>query len=80
MSIEAIAPRPNAELAAAIRRLNARLAELDPERLADLQPAWNESWKKLSLHRERATDEAAVLDAVAAWEQEWSERLGSPSQ
>jgi biotin-(acetyl-CoA carboxylase) ligase len=70
----------NAELAMAIRHLNARLSQMDPERIAEILPAWQASWDKLSLHRERATNRGEAIDAVAAWEQEWSQRLASPSR
>ena len=60
---------PNTELAAAIRRLHARLAELDPER--ELQPRWNASWDELTRQREAAPDEQTELDAMGQWEKLW---------
>jgi hypothetical protein len=67
---------PRSELAAAIRRLNARLAELSPEQQAALQADWLASWDELSRQREAAPDDLAELDAVADWEAHWNGRLG----
>ena len=66
----------NAELASAIRRLNARLGQLDPEEQRALQDDWFASWSELTRQREQAPDQAAELEVVANWERHWHERLG----
>jgi hypothetical protein len=65
---------PRTELAAAIRRLNARISDLSPERIAEIQGDWHASWAKLQRDRERVS-EAAQLQLVAEWEAFWRRRL-----
>ena len=63
-------------LAAAIRKLNKRLADLPPERQREIMPAWNASWSELERQREQSRDAAGERDAVDAWERHWEARLG----
>jgi hypothetical protein len=70
------APSSGNELAAAIRRLNAKLGELPSERVAELQADWGASWEELQRQREGAADKRAELDAVAEWERHWRGVLG----
>ena len=66
---------PRYELAAGIRRLNARLAELPPEQLRALQSDWLDSWGELTQARERARSDAAELIAIRDWVGRWTQTL-----
>jgi hypothetical protein len=66
---------PRYELAANVRRLNAALAGLPPERVRDLQDDWHASWAELTRQRERAQDEQAEFEAIRAWHEHWGRRL-----
>jgi len=65
---------PRYELAASVRRLNRRLAELDPEQAAALLSDWHASWAKLQRERDLA-DDGTQFALVAAWESHWQRRL-----
>lgn len=66
---------PRTILAAEIRKLNARISELDPERQREIQADWLASWNQLARQREAAVDDAADLAAVEDWAAHWTDRL-----
>jgi hypothetical protein len=63
------------ELAAAIRRLNARIFQLSPEGQREIQPDWNASWAELQRQREKARTRDQELGALDDWVTHWIERL-----
>jgi hypothetical protein len=68
---------PGYELAAAIRRLNAHLAELPPERQAELQADWLASWAELQRQLDSASDDLEQrFTLIDDWAKHWLERLG----
>jgi outer membrane murein-binding lipoprotein Lpp len=68
-------PSPRFQLASEIRKLNAALEQLPVERQAALQPDWLDDWEALTAERESAKDDAAELQAIAAWADHWQHRL-----
>jgi hypothetical protein len=65
----------NYRLAGAIREINAKLAVLEPVRVAALMPSWHASWRELERQREAARDDPADLDAIQRWREHWNGRL-----
>jgi hypothetical protein len=67
----------SAELACAIRQLNARIYRLSPETQRELMDDWHASWDELQRQREAAPDKAAESEAVAKWQAHWQQRLSA---
>src|SRR5687768_14967626 len=71
---------PRSALAAAVRKLNAALRQLPPERQREIQPDWNASWDELERQREQAADDGDLLVLIADWLRHWEQRLAKPSK
>jgi hypothetical protein len=68
-------PSANYRLAAEVRRINAQLGRLSPDRQSELQREWLASWDALMCERENATNDDEKFQAVEAWCAHWERRL-----
>jgi hypothetical protein len=68
---------PNYRLAAEVRAINARLAQLPTESQRELQDDWLASWAELQRQLESARDDTEQrFDLIKSWSGHWLERLG----
>ena len=68
---------PNYRLAAEVRALNARLAELPADRQRELQDDWLASWAELQRQLDGARDDTEQrFTLIDDWAKHWLERLG----
>jgi hypothetical protein len=68
---------PNYRLAAEVRAINARLAELPADRQRELQDDWLASWAELQRQLDSASDDAEQrFTLIDDWAKHWLERLG----
>jgi hypothetical protein len=69
--------RPNYRLAAEVRAINARLAQLPPESQRELQNDWLASWAELQRQLDSASDDLEQrFTLINDWAKHWLERLG----
>ena len=71
----AATPSPGYALAAAIRRLNAALAQLSPEQQAEVQRDWLDDFEALQAERNSVPGRASELVVIQRWSEHWTRRL-----